>query len=119
VNPTSHDFGNITVGQSSTTQTFTITNNGTANLVISSLVLSGVDQSQFVIDPPITGLSWTIIPNGTRTFNVRFLPSSIGLKNAYVAIIDNLSSLTRNPSELSYYTISRTYSSNNIESNMD
>jgi len=113
VSPTIKDFGNIAVGQSSTEQTFTITNTGTSNLVISSITIpTSTHSNQFCLDG-ITGLPWTIIPNGTQTFSAIFSPTSTGLKNnVNITINDNLPNPSGNLPDEHSYTITRSSSIN-------
>ncbi len=78
--PSSAPFGNVSVGNSNS-QTITLTNSGTANLVISQGSASG---SGFTI----TGLSTPLtIPPGTNaTFNAVFTPSAAGKVSGSVSL---------------------------------
>jgi len=79
VNPSSHDYGDVVVG-SSAQQTFVVTNDGTANLDVSSTTLVGTDGGQYEIDSG--GGSFTLTPGQNRNVLVSFNPSSLGTKNA-------------------------------------
>lgn len=72
--------GSVCSGAAATTQTYTITNTGTAasNVVVSS------SDSQFVVN----NLSSTSIgaTNGTATYDVTFTPSSSGAKTATITV---------------------------------
>jgi hypothetical protein len=73
-------FGSVKKGQSSADKTFTIRNNGTADLTISAVNIDGADASDFALD--LTLLSSVINPGDTTTFTVTFNPSSAGMLNA-------------------------------------
>jgi hypothetical protein len=82
--PSSLSFGNVVLGSSSTLPV-TMQNLGDANLVLTSISITGVGFS--LISPP--GTPWTIPPGGTTTLNVRLAPSSIGPKSGTVTIASN------------------------------
>lgn len=73
-------FGSIKKGQSSAAKTFTIRNNGTADLTISSINVDGSSASDFDLD--LTLLDSVINPGDTSTFTVTFSPSSAGALSA-------------------------------------
>jgi len=79
------DFRDVLVNNHKDT-TFKITNNGDAELIISSLGISGLDAGQFTVrtTPPIT-----IPPGGGDSITVRFSPTSRGEKNALLNIVHN------------------------------
>ena len=70
--PSSAPFGNVTVGNTNS-QTITLTNGGTANLIISQGSVTGNGFK-------ITGLSTplTIPPGSNATFNAVFTPTGLG-----------------------------------------
>ena len=84
------DFGSVLIGNNDI-NTFTIENTySTGNpsnniLTISSITLSGADASQFSITNSIT----TINRGSTATFTITFTPTSGGVKNALVTIVNN------------------------------
>jgi hypothetical protein len=86
VSPASHNFGLVNLGQT-VTQTFTITNTGTANLIINSIVRGGTDQALFTLTA--AGLPWTIAPGSNQAFTVAFRPMTPGLKTAEFTINHN------------------------------
>jgi len=98
VSPTSYDFGSVNVGTSSSPQTFTISNTGTADLIVSSIDLS--DITNYTIDKTGCGiLPATITPGNNCTVTVTFSPSSTGTKNATLTITsDDPDTLTLNVS---------------------
>ena len=84
VNPASWDFGSLAVGSTSTAKSFTVTNTGTANLVIGALSITG----NFALSSN-TCTSATVAPAGTCTFGVTFSPASTGAKVGSVSIPSN------------------------------
>jgi len=78
----STDFGQTTGAD--ITETYTITNTGTASLTVSSIALSGANASNFSVSD-IT-LPATIDINGSTTFTVTFSSSAVGIKNAVVTV---------------------------------
>jgi hypothetical protein len=79
VNPTSHNYGDVVVGGSSS-QTFVVTNDGSANLDVSSTTLVGTNPGEFSIDSG--GGSFTLTPGQNRNVEVSFNPGSLGAKSA-------------------------------------
>jgi hypothetical protein len=88
VAPTSHNFGNVNVGSPSAPQTFTISNTGTANLVISTLSITGTDASQFSKQNDNCS-GQTLAPATNCTVQVVFSPASAGSKSANLSIPSN------------------------------
>ncbi|HEY7449040.1 MAG TPA: choice-of-anchor D domain-containing protein [Vicinamibacterales bacterium] len=84
--PASHDYGTQTVGVE-VTQTFTISNTGTSNLVVQASTLTGPDAAAFAIMSGQPG--FTIPPGGNDTIQVRFTPTSTGPKSATLSIPTN------------------------------
>ena len=66
---------------------FDIDNDGTLDLDIASLVLSGTDVTSFSIVTPAT--PFTVTAGSTQTVTVRFTPTTIGVKNATLTINNN------------------------------
>jgi uncharacterized repeat protein (TIGR01451 family) len=88
VSPLSLAFGSQDVDAGATiSQTVVITNEGTADLTISSLVITGTDFSQFSIETD-TG-EGTLTPGSTRTVQVSFDPSTTGAKSADLRIVSD------------------------------
>ena len=73
-----HDYGGVPV-TTAATGTFAISNPGTTALQISSSSLVGGQASQFAIT--LGGAPFTVLPGTTRNLDVRFAPTSVGLKN--------------------------------------
>jgi uncharacterized repeat protein (TIGR01451 family) len=101
VEPTSLDFLFQRVGEASAPQTVTVTNTGSADLVIdqqtltAGVTITGTDASDYSIsnnDCSNPGSTTTIAPTGSCHFDVTFTPATAGAKNdAKVQISDNAS----------------------------
>lgn len=83
----SYDFGSLTVGVTSDPYAFTVGNNGTGTLSVTSPSIIGADSSQFSIWSG--GGSFTIDPGETHTIFVVFSPTSPGPKAATLRIPKN------------------------------
>lgn len=82
------NFGSIDVNDGHIERTFTIENTGdaTLNLGSSSVTLSGADAADFsVFLQPFSPIS----AGGSRTFRIRFDPSTAGVKSAMVSIAND------------------------------
>jgi hypothetical protein len=81
--PTSLNFGNVNVGSNSS-QNITLTNSGTATLVISSATLSGQGFS-------ISGLALpqTVAPGASATFAAQFAPAAAGSNSGSISVSSN------------------------------
>lgn len=81
------DFGNV-ITTSNDIHTFTIDNTaGTANLDISTIIISGAHAGDFTIGG-IT-LPASIASGATTTFTVTFAPSAVGARDATVTVNNN------------------------------
>ncbi len=88
VSPASADFGSVNVGSTSSPQTFTVSNSGTANLVIGQIALSGSNASEFSLSND--GCSGqTVAPQSNCTVQAKFSPASAGSKSAAISIPSN------------------------------
>jgi len=90
----SDDFGNQTVGTTSSAKTFTIKNDGGSTLTISSISNDGSNPTEFNIDQ--TGTSPTVAPGGNTTFKVTFTPGDGHSRTATLHIV------TDDPDESSF-----------------
>jgi len=88
VSPPSKNFGNVTVDSSSSPQTFTVSNDGTANLVIGTVTLTGTNANQFSKQNDLCS-GQTIAPGSSKTLKVVFSPTSTGSKSATLNIPSN------------------------------
>jgi hypothetical protein len=88
----SYAFASAGVG-ATTDATFTISNNGTADLLLSgtpAVAVTGADASQFSVTQQPA--STTLTPSGTTsatTFVIRFQPTTTGAKTAGISIANN------------------------------
>jgi hypothetical protein len=79
--PSTLDFGSVTIGASSSAGTFTVTNSGTLDTTIGTLLVSGGQASEF----PLAGgtcAGTTLAPAATCTVSVSFKPGGTGLRTA-------------------------------------
>ena len=84
VTPSSVSFGNV-VDDTSTSHTITLKNTGTANLVVSSEIVTGPGFT-------VTGFAaQTVAPNNSMTFNAVFAPTSAGAASGSISISTSLS----------------------------
>jgi len=81
-------FGDVLENSSSTMQ-LTLTNNGTGNLTINSIAISGADSAMFT---QTNNCGSTVLPNGTCTFNVTFTPTNTIFDTSTLTISDNADS---------------------------
>ena len=79
-------FGNQV---SSSSKTLTVSNTGTANLVISSLAMTGAGAAQFAAAAGT--LPVTVAPNASMAVTLTFTPSAPGDATATLTIADNAS----------------------------
>ena len=85
---TSLTFANQLLGTSSSTQSVTLTNPGSANLVISTVALGGPNPGDFTMGENCSGT--TVAPSGPPcTINVTFSPTAVGGRIATITITDN------------------------------
>jgi hypothetical protein len=83
VEPASHNFGNVPV-DSGLIETFIISNEGTADLSVSSVIIEGVHLGDFHI---ISGSTTFILePDSTENIEIQFAPLATGIRNASLKI---------------------------------
>jgi len=79
------DFGSIEIGTNKDIS-FAVENTGTADLMLSDVVLSETDDDQFSVEQqPVSPVS----SGGDTNFTIRFSPTSEGLKTATISIPNN------------------------------
>jgi hypothetical protein len=86
--PTSLDFGDQSVGVASASQQFDAQNNGTADLLVSSLNTSGPDYS--IVSDSCSGM--VVPPGDSCTVEVVFKPSVVGSDPAGISVSSNATS---------------------------
>jgi Domain of unknown function (DUF4214)/Abnormal spindle-like microcephaly-assoc'd, ASPM-SPD-2-Hydin len=83
-NPATNVFvGNVALGQTGGSATITLTNTGSANLVVSSVV----GTAEF----PSSSNCGTLAPNATCTITVRHTPAAAGVRTGTVTVTTNAS----------------------------
>ncbi|MCX5915935.1 MAG: choice-of-anchor D domain-containing protein [Deltaproteobacteria bacterium] len=87
VSSTSLDFGSVDVGDSSFTN-LTVTNSGSADLIIGQLTLSGADMLDFNTRNDNCTRA-TVAPSQNCTIQIVFSPRSTGSKSATLSISSN------------------------------
>jgi rubredoxin len=92
ISPTSKDFGIVNVG-SIASQVFTLSNNGTADVVVTSIQLTGGDAAMFSLalsgSNTCPNLTPTLAPAASCTFTARFAPTSEGAKTTTLRVTSN------------------------------
>lgn len=92
LNPTSLTFSPQNVGTTSASQKVTVTNTGTANLVLAATPISftGADPTEFAT---ATGTTCTanlsMAPNSTCAIEITFTPAAAGTRTANLVLTDN------------------------------
>ena len=87
ITPSSLSFGAEQAGSTGSPQAYTVTNLGSAPLIVSGVAISGPDPSDFLASNDCTGAP--LIPSATCTVTIRFSPTGTGLRQAVVAVGDN------------------------------
>ena len=81
------DFGTIPLGDTSQTLPFSITNTGSDDLSIDSIVLGDKNADEFNLTIP--GMPVVLSPGGEVTFSISFSPVSLGTKKGSITITSN------------------------------
>ncbi|WP_298151813.1 choice-of-anchor D domain-containing protein [Flavobacterium sp.] len=68
------------------TRTYTIQNIGSLSLTIGTFTISGANASEFVL---VTSPAATLASGASTTFSIRFTPTAVGVRNAYVSFVTN------------------------------
>ena len=84
------DLGSSPVG-TGVARTFTVTNPGSANLLLGAIIVDGANAGDFV--PSALG-STTVTPGGSTSFTVTFTPSFVGAAGAAIHLASNVSGAT-------------------------
>jgi hypothetical protein len=83
LSPVSWDWGDVFEG-TGVPQTFTVSNQGTADLSVTAVEIVGSDAGSFTIDGSAD--PFVLAPGETRDLNVRFAPGGLGAKSATLRI---------------------------------
>ncbi len=93
ITPSTLSFGSVVTGGASAVHRFTVSNIGSSSVGPMAALLVGPDASQFELVPLAdTCSNHANAPGASCTIDVRFLPSSLGLKTASLAISPLVSS---------------------------
>ena len=93
VQPNPYDYGTVLVGNT-VSQVFTISNNGTGDLTVSSVTVGGADASMFSVSltggsSPCGALPVVIQPGGSCTVEVSLTPSRSGTISAQLEVVSD------------------------------
>jgi hypothetical protein len=86
------DYGNVMLN-TSLDKTIIIENLGTVSLNVSSLTITGLNMDQYTITSPVS-TSFDLTAGGSQMVNVRFRPTSTGIKTANLIIASNSDNAT-------------------------
>lgn len=89
IDPADYDFGEVAVGLSSDTATFTITNNGNATANISNVSLGGFNADNFEIFDENT-YPLNLEAGSSITVEVSFVPIGVGMKTTKLNVAANV-----------------------------
>jgi hypothetical protein len=93
LSPGAIDFGGSVIDQTSAIQTITITNNGTADLVINTIEITGTSPTMFsAVEGTINGCAIPnaiVKPGGSCTLDMTFTPTAFDLQEALLYINSN------------------------------
>lgn len=84
--PTSQDYGEVMVSTSAS-RTFTLRNDGTADLVVTGTTIAGTDAAAFAIVGG--GAPFTLAPTLSANVEVRFMPPATGAQSGTLRIESN------------------------------
>lgn len=92
--PTAINFGDVTIGDNSSTHQVTISNQGNSTLDVTTIAVTGNHATEFTLDTgggsnPCTDTTVSLSPNTNCTFSTSFVPQSDGAKTAMVTIESN------------------------------
>ena len=85
ISPGSLSFGGQQVGTTGPAQNVTVTNDGTADLHVSGVAISGDDPGDFVAK----GSCGVVVPGSSCSVGVQFAPTAIDVRQATVAVADD------------------------------
>jgi hypothetical protein len=86
ISPTSLNFGNQTVGITSSPQVVMLQNTGNINLTISNIQITGTNSGDFA---QTNNCPSSLTPNNSCNISVTFTPTTTGTRNAALSISDN------------------------------
>ena len=88
ITPGGHDFGDRALASTSGPRQFTVTNTGTAPLIVGSAGITGANTGDFAAtDDQCSGV--TVAPGDACTISVTFTPAVVGPRSAALSVPDN------------------------------
>jgi len=96
ITPDTMDFGTVFVNNSTGNQTFTISNVGVGTINVSSVSLTGADAAEFTLVDTNLAYYPVAITTNSMVVDVAFLPTSAGVKNAFLTVVDDLARSSHN-----------------------
>lgn len=92
LSPASLAFGNVATNSISNSQSVTINNPSTADLVVAAVRLGGVNSGEFSVTAGDCGsLAPTVAPGSSCSVNITFTPTTVGSKTATLLVDSNAS----------------------------
>src|SRR4029077_7089845 len=88
VTPNAIAFGNQPTGSTSAATSISVTNSGSAPLVIGAIAMAGTNAADFAKVSDLCS-NTTVAPGATCTLGVSFSPSATGARTASLSISDN------------------------------
>jgi hypothetical protein len=82
--PQSHQYGSVAVGASSASQSFAVTNTGQSASGPISVVVTGTDTADFVVDA--NSCTATLAAGGNCSVSVHFTPAAAGARTATLSV---------------------------------
>jgi len=92
VGPSSLDFYSQAIGVATPTQELTVSNGGSADLVLTAVFTAGTNADDFLAYYQLGGSCYTnttVSPGGSCTFNIAFKPTAAGTRNGIIQIYYN------------------------------
>jgi hypothetical protein len=84
--PTNHDFGTVTIGRQTPTQTFTLSNDGVLSADLGDMAIIGADADDFSLMNEDCLYQDVLYPNTHCTLDVTFSPTTSGDKHTQLTI---------------------------------
>ena len=92
LSPANPSFGSVATGLTSTAQTFTLANAGTASLAITSISIGGANAASFAITSNACGAA--LAAGASCTLTIAFSPTSAGNLAATLSVVDAVGTQT-------------------------
>jgi hypothetical protein len=89
-NTASVTFDATTITTSAPAKTFTVRNNGSATLTVTSITQDGANAADFALS---SSAGFTLAPGATQSFSITFTPSAAGLRTAALHVLSDDTSL--------------------------